>query len=157
MNLNKKYKEIPLFIILISTILIGGAIAQSVNWLLTTDFTFDPTPPSEGTYSATFTVNEDTPYINAEANLTGLGIIGEPIYYTATVYNIHPTLNLDSGWTITITLINGGEMHTDTATCGVTMLALIGNYPGILDGTYTPNSSGMWTISLALDNLNWVS
>lgn len=156
MNFRKKYRGIPLFIIIISTLIIGGALAQSVNWTLNTDFTYTPEAPAESTYTETFTIQTDTPYINAEANLTGLGTTGDPLYYFITISNVHPTLNLDSGWTVTMTLTNGAESHTDTATCGVTLVAQIGSYPGILDGTITPTTQGTWTITIQLTNLNWV-
>ena len=94
-ELTKKVFGVPLFIILIGCMMIGGVIAQSVT------FTFDvsgithnqdPAPTGEETGSETFDVEEKIEWLTIETEVTGNAVLGSPGVLTKSyVTNSHPT------------------------------------------------------------------
>ena len=91
-KLNRKYKGVPLILILICILVpVTVALAQ-LTWNWIDNITYDTTPPEapqEDTY--TFSITDPSSYITVEITLDGSGIVDEPIDYQVLITNTHPT------------------------------------------------------------------
>ena len=94
-ELTKKIFGVPLFIILFGCILVGGVIAESVNFTFDMSgvtHTQDPPPTGEESGSTTFTIEEKLEYLDIHTVVTGNAVYGsDGVFSVSSVTNNHPT------------------------------------------------------------------
>ena len=158
-ELTKKVFGVPLFIIIFGCIMIGGVLAESVN------FTFDMSgvthtqespPTGEESATITFEVVEKIEYLDVHTEVSGNAVLGDSgVYAKCYVTNNHPTETYSVTMLLTYTMEGEVDHFTQRVTGPQTIAP--GTTEMISDMTYVPlPSSGICTLEVAFQSLTVV-
>ena len=150
-QLSKKYKGIPLFVILLATGFIVVAAAAGVAWIYVNDITYaEPDPSLDVT--ETFDILGVTDKLSAKITVSGCGYEDEPLTYILKIQNLHSTNLLVANFTVTVE--NGAESYVTYHSLPVSPLppSTTQDWTEVI----TPGLTGTWTISVELTASEWV-